>query len=85
MTAVKSPHEYVSVSPLHIALTLPHYISVQTDVYGVGVVYLEGLHECPEKDADGVALPQQLDESSRAEQPQEPHVERIILYQTHQL
>ena len=39
----------------------------------------ERLHEGPQQDADGVALPQQLDQPRRAEQPQETHVEEVFL------
>ena len=38
---------------------------------------LEGLHEGPEKDSDGVALPQQLDESGGSEELQEAHVDGV--------
>lgn len=37
----------------------------------------EGLDEGPQKDADGVALSEQLDQTSRSEQLQEAHVEGI--------
>lgn len=40
---------------------------------------LEGLNEGPQQDADGVALPQQLDETSRSEQPQEAQVDHLVL------
>lgn len=42
---------------------------------------LEGLNEGPEQDADGFSLPQQLDETSCSEQPQETQVDEIILQQ----
>ena len=48
-------------------------------VLTIGEHYLEALHEGPQQDADGVALPQQLDQPSRAEQPQETHVEEVFL------
>lgn len=38
---------------------------------------LEGLNEGPQQDSDGVALPQQFDQTSSSEQLQETHVERI--------
>lgn len=44
-------------------------------------VNLEGLNEGPEQDADGFSLPQQLDETSCSEQPQETQVDEIILQQ----
>lgn len=44
-------------------------------------VNLEGLNESPEQDADGFSLPQQLDETSCPEQPQEAQVDEIILQQ----
>lgn len=40
---------------------------------------LEGLDEGPQQDANGVALPQQLDETSRPEQPQETQVDQLVL------
>lgn len=44
-----------------------------------GRKHLEGLHEGPEQDADGVALAQQLDEPRGAEQPQEAEVDEVVL------
>lgn len=41
--------------------------------------HLEGLDEGPEKDADGVALPQQLDEAGGSEEPQETQVDHFVL------
>lgn len=41
--------------------------------------HLEGLDECPQQDADGVALPEQLDETSRSEQSQEAQVDHLVL------
>lgn len=41
--------------------------------------HLEGLNKGPQQDADGVALPQQFDESSRSEQPQETQVYHLVL------
>lgn len=43
--------------------------------------YLEGLHERPEQDADGVTLAQQLDEPSSPEELQEAHVEAAGVHQ----
>ena len=51
----------------------------QALVVTIGEHYLEALHEGPEQDADSVALPQQLDQPSRAEQTQETHVEEVFL------
>ena len=41
--------------------------------------HLEGLHERPEQDADRVALTQQLDEASRAEEPKESQTDEVVL------
>ena len=41
--------------------------------------HLEGLDEGPQQDADGVTLPQQLDEPSGSEKPQEAQVDEVIL------
>lgn len=41
--------------------------------------HLEGLHECPEQDADGVALAEELDEPGCAEEPQEAEVDEVVL------
>lgn len=41
--------------------------------------HLEGLNEGPQKDADGVSLPQQLDEAGGSEEPQETQVDHFIL------
>lgn len=41
--------------------------------------HLEGLNKGPQQDTDGVALPQQLDETSRSEQPQETQVDHFVL------
>lgn len=41
--------------------------------------HLEGLDKGPQQDADGVALPQQLDEPSGSEQPQETQVQQTVL------
>lgn len=38
---------------------------------------LEGLHKGPQQDADGVALPQQLDQPGRSEKLQETHVDGV--------
>lgn len=38
---------------------------------------LERLYEGPQQDADGVALPQQLDQPSRSEKLQEAHVDGV--------
>lgn len=43
------------------------------------LAHLEGLNEGPQEDADGVALPQQLDETSCSEQPQEAQVDHLVL------
>lgn len=40
---------------------------------------LEWLHECPQQNANGVALAQQLDQSSRSEQTQKAHIECVGL------
>ena len=39
--------------------------------------HLEGLHKGPEKDPDGVALPQELDEPGGSEELQEAHVDAV--------
>lgn len=44
--------------------------------------HLEGLDKGPQQDADGVALPQQLDEPSSSEQPQEAQVQQPVLLDT---
>lgn len=41
--------------------------------------HLEGLHEGPEQDADGVALAQQLDEPGSAEETQKAEVDEVVL------
>lgn len=41
--------------------------------------HLEGLDEGPQQDADGVALPQQLDEAGSSEQPQKAQVQQPVL------
>ena len=38
---------------------------------------LEGLNKGPEKDPDGVALPQELDESGSSKELQEAHVDAV--------
>ena len=43
------------------------------------LTHLEGLNKGPQQDADGVALPQQLNETSRSEQPQETQVDHLVL------
>lgn len=43
------------------------------------VEHLEGLYKGPQQDADGVTLPQQLDEPSGSEQPQEAQVQQSVL------
>lgn len=50
--------------------------------YLVTTEYLEGLDEGPQQDADGVALPQELDEPSGSEQPQEAQVQQPVLLDT---
>lgn len=45
----------------------------------VGESYLEGLDEGPQQDANGFSLSQQLDETSRPEQPQEAQVDEVVL------
>ena len=40
---------------------------------------LERLHECPQEDPDGVALPEQLDEAGSSEQTEEPNVDEVFL------
>lgn len=44
--------------------------------------YLKGLYEGPQQDADGVALPQQLDKPSGSEEPQEAQVQQSVLLLT---
>ena len=46
-------------------------------------VHLKGLYKGPQQDPDGVALPQQLDETSRPEQPEEAQVDQLVLWDTH--
>lgn len=41
--------------------------------------YLEGLDKCPQQDADGLSLSQQLDETSCSEQSQEAQVDKVVL------
>lgn len=41
--------------------------------------YLKRLDKGPEQDTDGVALPQELDESGSSEQPQETKVDQLVL------
>lgn len=38
---------------------------------------LEGLYEGPQQDADGVTLPQKLDQPGCSEELQETHVDRV--------
>lgn len=47
--------------------------------FHIQVTHLEGLNESPQQDTDGVALPQQLDETSGSEQPQEAQVDHLVL------
>ena len=54
-------------------------ICLDVIVLTIGEHYLEALHEGPEQDAYGVALPQQLYQPRRAEQTQETHVEEVFL------
>lgn len=44
--------------------------------------HLEGLDEGPQQDADGVTLPQQLDEPSGSKKPQEAQVQQPVLLDT---
>ena len=46
-------------------------------------VDLEGLDKGPEQDADGLSLPQQLDEAGCTEQPQEAQVDEVVLHSRH--
>ena len=46
-------------------------------------VDLEGLDKGPEQDADGLSLPQQLDEAGCTEQPQEAKVDEVVLHSRH--
>lgn len=48
-------------------------------------VHLERLNKGPQKDADGVALPQKFNEPSSPEQPQEAQVQQSVLLDRHQL
>lgn len=48
-------------------------------VYLFMAEYLEGLDEGPQQDSDGLSLPEQLDETSCSEQPQEAQVDEVIL------
>ena len=41
--------------------------------------YLEGLYKCPEEDANGVSLPQQLDQTGGPEQAQKSNIEEVFL------
>ena len=45
--------------------------------------HLERLNEGPQKNADGVTLTKELDETSGTEQPQERHVHAIRLQKMH--
>ena len=40
---------------------------------------LKGLDEGPQKNANGVALPQQFDQASGTKQPQESNIDKILL------
>ena len=40
---------------------------------------LEGLDEGPQKNSDGVALPQEFDQPSGTKQPQEADIDEILL------
>lgn len=44
--------------------------------------HLKGLDEGPQQDADGVTLPQKLDEPSSPEQPEEAQVQQPVLFDT---
>lgn len=48
---------------------------------GAGASHLEGLHEGPQQDPDGVTLAQQLDEAGGSEQLQEAEVEATGVHQ----
>ena len=41
--------------------------------------HLERLNEGPEKNADGVALPEKLDETGGSEKTEEPNVDEVFL------
>ena len=43
------------------------------------MAYLEGLNERPEKDADGVTLTQEFDETRRSEESQETKTDEVVL------
>lgn len=43
------------------------------------LLHLEGLHERPQQNANGVALPKQFDEPGGSEQPQEAQVNHLVL------
>lgn len=45
----------------------------------VAVSHLEGLHESPEKNADGVTLAEELDESGSTEEAEKAQVDEVIL------
>ena len=45
---------------------------------------LERLHERPQQDPDRLALPQQLHQPRRTEQPQETHVDEVLLQMSYE-
>ena len=47
--------------------------------------YFEGLYKGPEQNSYRVALPQQLDQPGRAEQPQEADVDEVLLQRTEEI
>lgn len=57
--------------------TFLHFSYLRTaDIKGPN---LKRLDKGPEQDTDGVALPQELDESGSSEQPQETEVDQLVL------
>lgn len=90
---IDQPDPKISIQTIHSCLFLTEFLSsldahlfrlekrniIPVYFHTVSVAHLEGLHEGPQQDADGVALPQQLDETSRSEQSQEAQVDHLVL------
>lgn len=64
--------EKIFVTPVQCTVTICALYVLMTE-------YLEGLDEGPQQNADGLALSQQLDETSCSEEPQEAQVDEVIL------
>ena len=43
------------------------------------MAHFEWLYKCPEKDSDGVALPQQFDKSGSSKQAKKTNIDEVFL------